>query len=76
VNIALSRSREFLTSGRASFWGFAADATVSCWGYTSDGESTPPAGAFTQISAGNYHTCGLRADGFAVCWGDLVTSEP
>jgi hypothetical protein len=32
--------------------------------------------AFSQISAGDYHTCGLRADGFAACWGDLVTSEP
>ena len=28
-----------------------------------------PVGTFTQISAGGDHSCGLRADGSAVCWG-------
>ena len=36
--------------------------------------STPvPVGGgftFTQIAAGRFHTCGLRADGTAYCWGD------
>ena len=56
-----------------------------CWGNdslfqlaNSDGlqvnSSTPvPVGGgftFTQIAAGRYHTCGLRADGTAYCWGD------
>ena len=25
---------------------------------------------FSQVSAGGWHSCGLRADGAAVCWGD------
>lgn len=30
---------------------------------------TPPSGTFTEVSAGNDHTCGLRTDGTVVCWG-------
>ena len=26
--------------------------------------------AFTQVSAGGWHTCGLKADGTITCWGD------
>ena len=29
-----------------------------------------PLDAGEQLSSGGYHTCGLRADGTAVCWGD------
>ena len=38
---------------------------------TTDGQATPPEGAaFTAISSGAQHTCGLREDGSAACWGD------
>jgi cysteine-rich repeat protein len=33
------------------------------------GPRTPPAGVFTQISAGGMTTCGLRANGRIECWG-------
>ena len=35
------------------------------------GQTTIPAGvgSVTQITAGAYHTCALRTDGAAVCWG-------
>jgi hypothetical protein len=26
--------------------------------------------SFTQIDAGGRHTCGLLANGFALCWGE------
>ena len=25
---------------------------------------------FTQVSSGAYHTCGVRKDGAALCWGE------
>ena len=35
------------------------------------GQAAPPRGErFTAISAGAAHTCGLRVDGSAVCWGN------
>ena len=47
------------------------DGTVECWGYNDSGRATPPAGVtFTQVSAGNLHTCGMRTDGTADCWGN------
>jgi Regulator of chromosome condensation (RCC1) repeat len=49
---------------------------ADCWGDNSFGQSTPATGTFTQISAGENHTCGLRAGGFANCWGELVTPDP
>ncbi len=33
------------------------------------GQATPPAGTFTQVSAGGWHTCGLRTNGYWTCWG-------
>ena len=50
--------------------GLQADGAATCWGDNSFGQSTSPAGTFTQISSGNLHSCGLRADGSAACWGD------
>ena len=40
-----------------------------------DGDPTPPPiprpdGIFSSISAGVYHTCGVRADGSILCWGE------
>jgi hypothetical protein len=47
------------------------DGFAECWG--SDrcgGQSSSPTGVtFTSISAGFWHTCGVRTDGNAECWG-------
>ena len=33
------------------------------------GKPPPPSGSFTSVSAGRYHSCGVRADGSLACWG-------
>ena len=39
-----------------------------CWGCGLYGLD-PPAGSFSQVSAGGEHTCGLKSDGTVACWG-------
>ena len=34
------------------------------------GQSNTPSGTFTQVSAGAWHSCGLRENGSVECWGD------
>ncbi|MCY3962818.1 MAG: RCC1 domain-containing protein, partial [bacterium] len=35
----------------------------------SSGQADAPASAFTAITAGDFHFCGIRADNTAECWG-------
>ena len=43
-----------------------------------DQSSPPEDESFTSISSGVWHTCGLREDGIAICWGNdfLGQSSP
>lgn len=74
-----------LTSGYYHTCGLAEGGTAHCWGALQErygqlgngetsGSARPvPVGSrhtFTQLSAGQVHTCGLAADGAAYCWGD------
>ena len=51
------------------------DGSVECWGLNEDvdgnvvGQATPPLGEFASVSAGGFHTCGVRTDGAVECWG-------
>ena len=47
----------------------AKDSLALCWGVNDDGMAQPPDGPFQRISAGARHTCGIRFNGRAVCWG-------
>jgi alpha-tubulin suppressor-like RCC1 family protein len=65
------------------------DGTVQCWGFNQDGElgdgtfgnnRTTPAPVLgistaVAISAGDYHTCALLADGSVACWGGSGAGE-
>ena len=45
--------------------------SARCWGSNLQGQSSPPADSdFIAITAGAYHTCGLKSDGTVRCWGD------
>ena len=59
--------------------GLKRDGTVACWGSNQYGQSTPPAGLFTQVAAGNGDSCGIKIDGGATCWGRfnyVLTGKP
>jgi hypothetical protein len=74
-----------VTAGGFHACGLNASGSAFCWGQDSvfqlangDGKTVnsttpiPVAGgfAFTTLSAGSKHTCGLRADAAVMCWGD------
>jgi hypothetical protein len=43
---------------------------VSCWGANLDDQlGRNVLGPYTQVSAGDAHTCALRPDGAILCWG-------
>jgi hypothetical protein len=41
-----------------------------CGVYGDVGQADAPAGRFGSVSAGGWHSCGLRDDGSVTCWGD------
>ena len=48
-----------------------------CWGQGEGGELLlHPAGAFTAISVGRRHVCGLRPDGAVWCWLRTLMAGP
>jgi len=42
---------------------------VQCWGLDDDGQASPAAGKFIQVSSGKYFSCGVRVDYTLACWG-------
>ena len=45
------------------------DDSVACWGDDSRGQARPPEGSYVSVTAGVFHTCGVKTDGSVVCWG-------
>ncbi len=82
---ASSSSTPMLAAGNHHTCALLSDGTVRCWGLTSRGRLGDPTATGTvsiqpvqvqglndvvQISAGGEHTCAVRADGTAWCWGN------
>ena len=64
------------------------NATLWCWGTNRNGElgdgttvdgsvpvQTGQNAYWANVSAGAYHTCGLRTDGTLWCWGDTSVGQ-
>jgi len=51
--------------------GIRPDQTVVCWGLDDNGQAKSPNDLFSQVSAGKWYTCGIRAeDDTIICWGN------
>jgi Regulator of chromosome condensation (RCC1) repeat len=61
--VSLSKTRLFACGVRPS-------GTAVCWGNDSAGETHPPPGKFTEVSAGDGYACGIRLNKTVTCWGD------
>ena len=46
-----------------------------CWGNDYYGQASPPARAFSSISAGPYYSCGITLDGELLCWGTNFSDD-
>ena len=72
-----------LSAGEVHTCGLRSNGEVACWGHEVDldhirdnfidppedaGAFDVPEGAFVALSAGAFHTCGLRAGGEVECW--------
>lgn len=79
-----------VASGQVHNCGLRSDSTVWCWGFnwygqlgnSSDLESeeahptpTQVAGVWRSLTVGNHHTCAIRSDDSAWCWGRNVFGQ-
>ena len=77
-----------VSAGSQHTCGLEVDGRVVCWGsnhafsgeirgqkISGDylGQSTPPSGTFLSIDSGDYQTCGVKTDGYVICWGATST---
>ncbi|WP_419844799.1 Ig-like domain-containing protein [Candidatus Poriferisocius sp.] len=46
-----------------------ADQTIACGGTNESGQTDAPAGQYTAVAAGSYHSCAIRTDQTIACWG-------
>jgi alpha-tubulin suppressor-like RCC1 family protein len=72
-----------LAAGNRHSCALRADRTLACWGVgdaddpsdgsdeyeESWGQAVPPEGEFWYVAVGSIHSCALRPNGEAVCWG-------
>lgn len=49
--------------------GLGVDGAIHCGGYDISGLLNVPAGAWSEVAAGNSHACALDLEGAPTCWG-------
>ena len=58
-----------ISSGSVHTCGLRGDGRAVCWGRDYQGQSSPPKGTFSAVSAYRHYSCGARASGGVECWG-------
>ena len=66
---SISVGFQSFSAGGGHNCGVRGNDTITCWGSSLYGESSPPAGTFKSVSAGWYFTCAVRTDDTVACWG-------
>ena len=63
-----------ISAGSGHTCALRTNGTVVCWGFNTDGISTPPAdlAGVTNIGAGIFITCAVKSDGTVACWGSTT----
>ena len=76
VSVGASHSCGIRSDGTLACWGAntARASGETLFGEGDDyethfGQADPPQGTFRAVAAGKWHTCGIRTDGRATCWG-------
>lgn len=64
-----------VSAGASFACGVLTDGTLTCWGEDHRGDTTPPAGEFTQVRAAFYTACALTTEGAIACWGLSADAE-
>ena len=90
VEVAGGATWKTITAGNQYTCGIKSDDTAWCWGYNNYGEigDGSPTGTkrlspvtvsgsatWKAISAGEDHSCGIKSDGTAWCWGQNYAGE-
>ncbi|HEX7738993.1 MAG TPA: hypothetical protein VF426_05030 [Marmoricola sp.] len=88
--IQIAGEWSLITAGGEHTCAIRSNGTAWCWGYNEDGQlgtatnvntgepiPTPVqvAGNWSSVSAGMSHTCGVKSDGTAWCWGDDYSGQ-
>ncbi len=56
--------------------GVTSSGAVKCWSWKNQfGQAKPPAGTFSQVSAGATHNCGVTKASKVTCWGDNTEGQ-
>jgi hypothetical protein len=65
-----------LCAGVGYACGLTRDGRAQCWGDETDGQTAlPDDRVFKQLSCGDYHSCGVDAQGFVVCAGRNASGQ-
>ncbi len=78
-----------ISAGGSHTCAIRTDGQAMCWGNNNRGQlgngsaggivdapsTVVSGGAYSSISSGYQHTCGIRSDGVTVCWGDNTSGQ-